>query len=337
MRKAYHPLAIACGLFAVCLGAEPKDDPGGWGDLKFGMSPDEVLEALGPGGFVQEAPAAETQRPFGLDETTDIPAAVGFAKQQVEKAKEAPDSVPEVLLTPCKELLAEMKRFMWVARDGNNPHTQPEDRKKPPKKVSGVLDSITSWGAKKTTAYQRTLQIKTARAIVPLGEVVLDPDSQGKLARIEDAIADIASAMQRLEELASIKAGPKPPEPTPADSVRAHPIKIRGLELTPRISFDGEKLTRIRLGMEYGGDGGAGFNEHGMQQTLVEGLKEKYGPADERNSTDNGVEYLWRFPTTVIRCRAGRLSFPGRLYVQKWVSVSYEQPSVANAPTKDKL
>lgn len=337
MQRSCSGLAIFCCISAICFGADPAKDPGGWGDVKLGMSPDQVLASLGPDGFVLGPSAEETKRPFGLDDTTDVPAAVAFAKEQVEKAKRDTDSVPAELLSACTALLKEMKVFLWVARAGNNPFTPPVQRNAPPKKLSGVLESITSWGAKSTDAYRRTLQIKTSRATVPVGEVELDPDSKKKLARIEAAIADIALAMQRVDELSKIKAGRREDEPTPSARVRARPTKIRGIELKPDFTFKDERITKIDLGAQYANDGGAGFDEHGMQQTLVDALEEKYGRFDEQNRSDGGVEYLWRFPKTVIRCVAGQRTYPGRAFVRKWVSITYEQPSEANSPATEKL
>jgi hypothetical protein len=329
--------ACVCVIPAFCFAADPAKDPGGWADVKFGMSPDQVLASLGPDGYVLATSPAEAARPFGLDETTDVPAAVAFAKDKVARAKKDSDSVPDELLAPCEKLLKEMKSFSWVSRAANNPLTPPTEMNEPPRRISGTLESITSWGAKGTIAYRRTLQIKTARAIVPVSEVLLDPDSKKELARIENAIEDIASAMRRVDELADRKIGTDEKQPTPASRVRSHPVKIRGIALHPDFTFDGEKLSKIYLGAEYAKNGGAGFDEHGMQETLVDALEEKYGRHDERNRADGGVEYLWRFPGTVVRCVAGQRTYPGRAFVRKWVSITYEQPSAANAPAQDKL
>jgi hypothetical protein len=337
MRCKVVGFAFLCWLSAVCFAADPAKDPGGWAAVKFGMSPDEVLAALGPDGYVLAPSPEETKRPFGLDDTTDVPAAAAFAKERVAQAKKDSDSVPDELLSPCKKLVQEIKTFLWVSRAANNPLTPPGQRNEPPKKTSGTLESITSYGGKGTAAYQRTLQIKTSQATVPVPEVLLDPDSKKKLARIENTIADIASAMQHIDFVAQRKQGEGEKQPTPASRVRAQPIKIRGITLQPDFTFEGDKLSQIYLGAEYANDGGAGFDEHGMQKTLVDALEEKYGRHDERNRDNGGVEYLWRFPRTVVRCVAGQRTYPGRAFVRKWVSVTYEEPTEANAPAADKL
>jgi hypothetical protein len=337
MRFSRYSLAIFCFIGAASIAADPAKDPGGWAEVKFGMTPDEVLKALGPDGYVKAPPPEETRRPFSIDETVDVPAAMAFAKETRANAKADPTSVPEDLLGACNELLAKSKSSLWVAREGNNPLSRPSDKAKPAQKVSGSLEKITSWGAKGTAAYQRTLHIKTTRAVVPVPEVLLDADSKKRLATFEGAILDIAIAMQRREEGERLRQREGKVATTPSNRVCARPVTIRGIKLTPDFKFDGEKVARIHLELEYAGESGFQFDESGMQRTLVEALGEKFGRHDEQNRTSNGQEYLWRFPSTVIRCSAGRVTFPDSSFVRKYVAISYEQPTGENTAGKEKL
>ncbi len=333
MYFSHFTAVVFCAISTVALAADPAKDPGGWAGVKFGMNPDEVLKALGPDGYVEASPE-DNRLPFNIDETVDIPAAMTFAKETVASAKADAASVPEDLLGACKELLAKSKAFVWVFSDSQSDSS---GRAQPAKRVSGSLEKITSYGAKHIGHYQRTMHIKTARAILLLPEARLDPGSKKRLVEIEGAILDIANAMRRREEAERLRRGEGRPIATPANRVRVRPTKIRGIEIVPKLTFDGEKVRRIYLQVQYEGEIGFQFDETGMQQTFVEALSEKFGPHDERNRTSNGQEYLWRFPSTVIRCSAGRATFPGSSFVRKYASITYEEPSQENAASKDRL
>jgi hypothetical protein len=322
-------LCIAASLPA----ADPAKDPGGWAEVKLGMTPDEVLAALGTDGYIGDAP--REVRPFNLDETVDLPAAVAFAKDVIANAKEDSATTGGDLLDACKALLAETRSTNWayatVSRPG--PNMTPQFDPRSIRRISGNLESITSWGAKVTEAYRRQLNIRAGGKVTTIEEQSLDDKSKNRLQKIEQAVADMALAMNRNDEQ---KKGNADHNPVEASRVKAREVKVRGITLNPSFTFSDNRLTKIVMSQNSAGELSTNFNEIGMQQTLCDALTEKYGPVDQQNRNASSREAVWLFPTTIIRCISSRVSIPGGM-THRGVRIVYEVPDSEDGDEKDKL
>lgn len=334
MRRTLIAVCIGALLHTALCAADPAKDPGGWNALKFGMSPDQVVAALGPASYV--ADLKPEPRPFRLDETIDLPAAFGYAAEVVAKSKKGDDTIAPGIVDTCKALLALSRPASWrydaKSFDSSLPLFDPRNVRR----VTATLESITSWGGKGTAAYSRTLHVRNGTKITDISESVLDDKSAKRLREIEDAVENLAAAIQRDARLKNIAAKHEPQPIDPA-RIRVHETEVRGITLQPELTFAGNNLSRIKLSREYAGENDQNFDELGMHRTLCDALAAKYGPADEENKNDNGWEYVWKFPTTVIRCTAGHRSYTGRLFARDWVFIVYEVPDAAPADTKDNL
>jgi hypothetical protein len=321
-------------LSGLTLAADPTKDPGGWAEVKLGMTPEEVLAALGTDGYLDDD--SKQQEPFNLDQTVDLPAALAFAKQVIASEKKDAATASPGVLEASKALLSETRSATWayatVSQPGPNLTTQFDPRSI--RRLSGILEQITSSGAKGTAAYARGLHIKTGSKVTQIGEQSLDDKSKQRLQKIEQAVADLAAAIKQATDH---KKGDADREPVDASRVRARPVSIRGIKLDPTFDFAANRLTKVTMSQGYMGENWANFDERGMQQTLCDALAEKYGPPDQKNQKANSFEFVWKFPTTIIRCVSSRISIPDSGLVRKGVRVVYESAHAERVDDSDKL
>jgi hypothetical protein len=320
---------VSC-FFCRCFAADPAKDPAGWGDLRFGMTPKEVVEAMGAGVHV-ENPRPQ-RRPFRSGDTVDIPSALVFAKETISGANKV-EGGNEEIMEAAKRLHGQLKPRGWSFSQADNPHAPPEERRKPPIKVTATLESFSEFGA--FQAYDRSVVLRPANKaaqILKWSDKYIDQKSKDYIQKVEAAVEELA-------DLAAAREGQSLPNRNQIDPslIRTKAVTVRGITLQLDFTFDGESLTKIRLHHDFEGDDAGNLNYHGMHRTLCEALAEKYGKADEDNDAVMATETIWRFPKTVLRCKRYQWNAPGSAYVRKGVSISYEMPSQENVNGDDNL
>ena len=331
MRDVLVAACMAALLCAELGAADVAKDPGGWGDVKLGMTPEEVSKSLGTDGYI-ESTNPEPQ-PFNLDDTVDLPAAIAFAKEAIAISKKDPANASTQITDASKELLAQNRSATWpYAHYEGGGLSSPARYSK--RRLSGTLEQITATGAKRTAAYARSLHIRSGGKVTQIPEKQLDDKSKVGLQKIEQAVADLASAIKQAEEQDKRDDGNQPIE---ASRIKAREVKIRGITLNPTFKFTDNRLTSISMSQAYAGENSANFDERGMQKTLCDALIEKYGPPDQNNQNAFSREYVWQFPTTVIRCISSRVSVPDSAIVRKGLRIVYEVPDAKAADSDDNL
>ena len=320
--------------------ADPAKDPDGWASLRFGMSPKEVVDALGNEGRVVPLPEPEKPLPLTLSDCPDIVEAKKMAQELLSTEKERPGTLPPSILEACRELLAMLRSRKWTYTATGNRWVPGDPQKKAAKKntITGAIESfspdypnspIPNTGGRRHV--KKILNIRVnQKTQTSLAEDSLEPSSREQIKKIEGLIYDIA--MHQF---------PPPPAPDPSVidplQIKLNMVKIRGLTLTPEVVFDGrDKLSKVRMASQYAGEDGIVFDRNGMQRTLCEALEEKYGRPDEQNRTTSESHYIWRFPKTFLRCSSGEFRFDTG-FVRKYVSITYEVPTEENAQGKEKL
>ena len=320
-------------LFQPCVAAEPAKDPSGWGELTFGMTPKEVVDAMGTGVFLESPGANEVKAtPFrtgaGAGEGIDIPAALEFAQNTLSAAEKNKNLDP-ALVESCRDLRGLLKPRSWSYGPSFDASAQPLERKQPPSKVTATLEQMLN-------AFNgRVLTVRTAAKNAPLiqfNESRIDQKSKDYVDKVEKAV----------ESLATLCA-PKREQPADAGDVvdpsmiHAREVAVRGIKLKPDFTFTDGGLSKVTLSTSFAGDSGANFDHYGIHRTLCAALMDKYGDAKETNDKPTSREMIWRFPKTVVRCVRYELHFPGSSFVRKGVSISYEMPSNENASGDDNL
>lgn len=331
MRPPKTATWIAAILFSNSLAADATKDPGGWAAVQLGMTPEEVVAALDNDGFLDSV--GPEPQPFNLDESVDLPVAISFARETIANSKKDSANANTEVVDACKELLDKNRVATWTYAHhlggGMSSPAQLSTRR-----LSGTLERIVASGAKGTIAYVRSLHVRVGSKVTQIPERSLDDKSQLQLQKIEQAVADLASAMSRAADRSSRDDDLQPNE---ARRIKAREVTIRGIKLIPNFTFSANRLTRISLSQRHAGENGETFDEIGTQQVLCDALTEKYGPPDQKNQKADSREFSWQFPTTVIRCNSTRASVPDAGVVRKSVRIVYEAPNAADTQSKDKL
>jgi hypothetical protein len=272
--------------------ADPAKDPLGWGDLRFGMTPEQVLKALGPRAGVRRP---ETPRPLMLDDkkTPDIPQALEIAKNLIDDPSA---KAQDAKIGESKALLSLVKRRGWRGSPANNSGNEA----KTPKTISGILESFSD-----DESSQRFVLIRPANPRMPPVALLrgsLDSQSQAYVKEIEDSVYDLSESIwadeRRIAELA----------PLDPNSIEVESVRISEITLVPEVLFRGGKLWKVNLHTPGADNPTTPYNSGwmGMFLTLRNALSEKYGAPDEQGRGDSGEFAAWRFPRTLISCRHGR-------------------------------
>lgn len=274
---------------AVSEAADPAKAPQGWGDLKFGMTPAEVLETLGPA--VKES-RPEPERPLMLTDrkTPDIRAAIEIAKRIAAETAPA-EKTPKAVAA--KEILDLVKHRTWKGRV--------QDAHSATNPVRGILGELESLGENGHSMVGQYVVIcmkskRTARVALQRGS--LDKESIEYLKEVERAVYDLTELLMDDERKA------RDAMPLDPRTMRIRPVVVRGITLRPDVTFTDGKLSGIGLSTPGSDNPTTPYNTGwpGMYRALCEELSDKYGPPDEEGRQDVGTVARWRFPDCQISC-----------------------------------
>jgi len=321
---------VAACWFSACLAADPAKDPAGWGDLRFGMTAREVVDAMGVGVFLESPDSQEKVHPFKSpgNDVADLTAATSFVDEALSSGNKDHDQDPDVL-DACRKLRGLLKPRSWTvvnAESGMFPSASPQRTPK----VTATLENIFN-----SPGGYKMLSLRTAAKKAPvltIHEHAIDEKSRGYLEKVTQAV----------DALAAVIVAKKDNRPAGEDdaidpaAIHTRDITVRGITLKPKFTFTDGRLVQVNLGIHFAGDGGFNFDHRGVHDTLCEALVEKYGVPNERNRQGNVEEMLWRFPKTVVRCARYERDL-GSGFVRKGVYISYEMPSEENTSGGDNL
>jgi hypothetical protein len=319
--RGVSPLAgVMCGCVAIgaawpAYPADPDKDPRGWGEVQFGMTQAQVVDALQGAARVGE----DINRPQPLmlsPNIPNLPKALSEAERIVEAAGRDENEANAKTAT-ARLLLTLIKPRSWTqyeTEESLSPRPPSMRKRGISTRVSGTLQEFVDLGAR-----PRSLLVqprgKNSAAIHMRGDL-LDEKSKEHVLQVEQAILD-------LNEHLEAEAGPRP------GVLKIRDIQVRGITLRPRVDFVDGVVSRIELSTP-GADNPMtpeNPNGFGIHLTLCDALEEKFGKPDEQGTTGSDRHSVWRFPQTVVTCSVHRLGN----------SIRYEPPSEANASGVDKL
>jgi hypothetical protein len=296
--------------------APPERDPKGWGDVRFGMTQEEVIKALDGKAHI-EPPRAGLAPLMKSPTVADLHTAITKAKSVVDDATdEGSDDDEEVLAA--KQLLKLIKPRKWrvIRRPEVRRIGQPAiviDRQ-----FMGTLEDFND-----LAFHGRDLVVRpTNKRHEPqtLSPATLDKDSTEYLAKVDQAVSLLSDILAN-EAL-------KAPASKDGRLVIA-PVEVRGIVLQPDIEYEGRFVSRINLSTPGADNPMTPVNpaRFGLHRTICDALAQKFGPSDERNSLGNVDVVVWRFPETLIKCSCSRFG----------VEIVYERATKTNASGGDDL
>lgn len=274
---------------AIAEAADPAKAPLGWGDLKFGMTPTEVLEKLGP---VAAVARPEPERPLMLRDkkTPDVRAALEMAKG-IAAAAGPNEKTPKA--AAAKEILDLVKHRAWKGRPQ---HALPTES--PIRNISGELEQISENSHQMVTQYV-VIRVKNKRAApVVFPRDSLDEKSKDYLKEVERAVYDLTELLMDDERKA------RDAMPLDPRLMRIRAVVVRDITLVPEVMFTDGKLSGISLATPGSDNPTTPYNTGwpGIYRALCEELSDKYGPPDEEGRGDVGTTAKWRFPDCQISC-----------------------------------
>ena len=344
-----HRMAAMCGFCAslltcVASGADAAKDPLGWGEVRFGMSSEEVVTALRGKSQFRKAPSAPP--PFVLDAqgSVNLQAALAASKQILDGKLREGDN--DQVADAARRLQKMIKPRQWVLYSQGGPGGGPVDAKGnllkvPHSRLLGTLESISTPGH--AGFDDNGNQVLRSSAVVrPVNKTKQPITWGGMFASWDEAsdryISEVQDAVRVLSDRVSqqrLKAVPR--EDIESGEIDIAAVTVRGIELQPTVNFDDDKVSEIVLVTRYEGENGELFDEREMHTTLCMALEEKFGPPDARTNSPASAEATWRFPATVITCSRGRTSFPETGFVRKTVLVKYSPVATGNTGVDDNL
>jgi hypothetical protein len=307
--------ALAFLLSRLSAAADADRDPGGWNEVQFGMTRQQVIDVLR--GKVTVEPDRSVQRPLmsPTNAVAVIPEAIAEANEIIEQAAQ-PGAKRDAKVELAEQLLKHLKPAKWgvsaTVFDSSKRSSRSAARMR--KTIDGTLEGIVD-----LAAHGRDLLIRPKgknQDLVRVNPETLDEKSTERLRQIDDAIDELSRLLERER---TVRKG----------RFRIDTVQVRGIILKPDVRFDNDEVGSIMLSTP-GADNPTtphNPNRHAIARTLCDALEEKFGPPDERNQVGDVEKVIWRFPKTVITCASHRLG----------IEISYEPPSPSNDAGSDNL